>query len=332
MDVGRVRLMLWPVLPSLAVTLGVLVTQVLSAADNPWAQRGSVVGDESARHGWTLGRRLVRPVALLSLGFFLLFAVVVSPLPALATEDQWATSQPSGSEVPREVRCLAVSPDFSSDQTVFAGAQGVYNYAPLYKSADGGSSWSYAGPTDCTYIAALAFSPGYRTDRTIFAAGVGGVTGWGDHVYKSTDGGTTWTESDTGIGDPCATSFAISPNYVTDHTIFVSAEDANYANVVYKSTNGGADWSPASPGSWGASVYALAISPNFAVDRTIFATTAGSGVFKSTDGGSNWSRQTGLADDNAWAIAVSPSYASDQTVFAGESKSTDGGATWSLDS
>jgi len=228
-----------------------------------------------------------------------------------------------------EVRSLAISPGYASDRTLFAGTWGN----GVYKSADGGDSWSTvnSGIPPLIYyldVYALALSPGYASDRTLF---VGSPCG----VLKSTDGGTSWSTADTGLLSPdvpCPDilTLALSPGYAADLTLFAGTLEKG----VFKSTNGGASWNavPWNTGLNSSHIEALTLSPSYTSDRTLFAGTD-RGVFKSTDGGYSWNT-TSLTSLNVHSLALSPGYASDRTLFAGTDgggvlKSSDGGFSWS---
>ena len=70
----------------------------------------------------------------------------------------------------------SISPNYVSDQTIFAGT-----VVGVFKSTNGAASWSYTGPGKLI-VNALAISPGYDSDHTIFA----GIQNGG--VYKTTNG------------------------------------------------------------------------------------------------------------------------------------------------
>jgi photosystem II stability/assembly factor-like uncharacterized protein len=136
---------------------------------------------------------------------------------------------------------------------------------------------------------------------------------------KSADFGNTWAE-DCGAAGGVA---AYSPNYATDHTVFVGGYSRSY-----KSIDGGATWTPVLTQS----VTALAVSPHFNQDQTLFA-GGPNGLVKSINGGATWISVTiGISDTAVNALAISPAFATDQTLFAGTNaglyRSSNGGATW----
>jgi len=68
------------------------------------------------------------------------------------------------------VEALAISPNYATDQTIFAGTS-TFSPDGVFNSTDGGSSWTQVN-TGLTYylrLQALAILPNYATDQTIFA-------------------------------------------------------------------------------------------------------------------------------------------------------------------
>jgi photosystem II stability/assembly factor-like uncharacterized protein len=226
-----------------------------------------------------------------------------------------------------DVISIAVSPDYASDSTVFAGTADC----GVYKSTNGGITWTEMnGVNDAAFT--ISVSPNYLNDTTIFVGSY-------DGVYKSTNGGLSWSQMNNGLLSHLVYSIAISPNYANDATVFAAVSGSN--SGIYKSTNGGQTWTRLNSGITSVFIYAVAISPNYANDSTIFAGTWGGyeGVYKSTNGGLTWApinNGISFADRDVWSMAISPNYANDGAVIAhiGGSgsnlyKSTDGGLNWS---
>src|SRR5437870_5609564 len=92
--------------------------------------------------------------------------------------NQWSSNGPEGGQV------LSLAVDRSNPAIIYAGTVG----SGLFKSANGGESWSntLADPEANTYVRALAIDP--TTSTTVYAAREGSNAG----VPKSTDGGTSW--------------------------------------------------------------------------------------------------------------------------------------------
>lgn len=230
-----------------------------------------------------------------------------------------------------DIECLAVSANFASDRTIFAG-KSSYGGSKLLKSTDGGENWSNAGTgISGSYVRSLAISTAFAADRTIYAATSGGV-------FKSTDGGANWLAVNSGLYHTNVLSLAISTGFATDRTIFaITTIDPFYGGGIFKSTDGGANW------SWVDGNYSisdktvsgctcLTLSPDYAVDQTVFAGTKDAGILISRDGGYGFSQVDGMVDKNILTLTVSPGYSADKTAFAGTYanmlKSTDRGGSW----
>ncbi len=222
---------------------------------------------------------------------------------ALADSSAWeSVPGPSGGGV----ATLAMSPNYATDLTAFAGLRGH----GVYRSIDGGGIWQPSGLSD-QVIVDVVISPNFAVDHTLFAAT--GVGSSGYQVYRSTDGGSTWQPpyvTPYNDGFKPLIGLSISPNYSNDHTIYALG-----TTEMYKSTDGGQVFTKM--GGWYAThnISALAFSPAFATDHTVFAVVIGSGVMKSSDSGSTW-LPTAFSGFSFTALAVSPDYPNDHTVAA----------------
>ena len=144
-------------------------------------------------------------------------------------------------------------------------------------------------------------------------------------IFKSTNGGASWSKSDIGAIDTHVTALAIDP--VDQNTIYANTREGG----AFKSTDGGGSWSAINNGLSGAYLGALVISP--ANPETLYAATW-AGVFKSTNGGANWSMISDLL--YTFGLRIDPSntstlYAASYDYYGEYSsvfKSTDGGFTW----
>jgi uncharacterized protein YycO len=181
----------------------------------------------------------------------------------------------------------------------------------------------------------MVISPNYANDHTLF---IGTQDG---RVFRSSDGGVTWTATSLIVSNYEIRALAISPDYANDHTIFAGcgrAFDNGYNCGVYRSTDGGATWGVVNQGLIYQEVGALAISPNYKNDQTLFVTVWAGGVYRSTDGGTSWVEvNNGQPNRRLSALAFSLDYANDHTIFLGTwgeyndggvYRSTDGGVSW----
>ena len=169
----------------------------------------------------------------------------------------------------------------------------------------------------------LVIQPARANPSAIYAATDNGV-------FKSTDGGASWTAANAGLAGIVVVSLAIDPS--NPATLYAGTAGSR----VFKTTNGGQSWTAASSGLDDTIILSLAIDP--ANSNTIYCGTAtsaffpGSGVFKSTDGAQSWIvSNSGLPVAIIDVLRIDPSspatiYAG--TNFAGVFKSTNGGQSW----
>jgi hypothetical protein len=137
------------------------------------------------------------------------------------------------------------------------------------------NAWTSIGP-DGGSVQALAIDP--QNLGTVYA----GTSGAG--VFKSTNGGTSWSAANAGLTAFNVSTLAVDPQ--NSGTLYATA-----GGSVFKTTDGGAHWSevysaPTYGGGGDYPAYSLAIDPQ--VPSTVYAGSRPGGVWKSTDGGANW--------------------------------------------
>ena len=156
-------------------------------------------------------------------------------------------------------------------------------------------TWTELGPGNIGgRTRALVIAPG--DGQTIYAAGVAGG------VWKTTNGGTSWSPLEEFMANLAVTALALDPNiaslvYASTGEGFFSGDAVRGAGV-FKSTNAGADWSPVGGTDNPANSdfhYVNDVVVSKANSQHVFAATT-TGVFRSLDGGANWSEVVGLFD------------------------------------
>src|SRR5262249_8731897 len=184
------------------------------------------------------------------------------------------------------------------------------------KSSDGGANWTEVETGSFQCVAIDRTSP-----STIYAGGSFGL-------YKTTDGGTTWTFV---LGHPTEPVLAVAIHPTMPNIAYAGLEDAG----VYKTVDGGTTWTPIGPdvgNGQGLTVLGLAIDPTN--PDTVYASgltvNGGFSVYKTVSGGTTWA-STPITVRMTSAIALDP--ATPATVFAGTFddglwRSTDGAASW----
>lgn len=211
---------------------------------------------------------------------------------------------------------FAFSPDFASDQTVYAGTWGG-----LFRSTDGGSNWqrfprAYFGPPGS--ITEVAVAPDYAVSGHVM-----GGSPWGG-LYVSRDHGRNWTV-DESLGP--VYEIAYSPGFGTDATAFAGGASSGQS-LLFQTTDGALTWTPV----LSRGVCSLAISPEFETDGTIFA--GSDALYISHDWGTTWISVTLPVEAPAVCpLAISPAFGTDQTLFTataeGLYRSNDAGMSWS---
>ena len=140
------------------------------------------------------------------------------------------------------------------------------------------------------------------------------------HLFRSSDMGTTWTDSDSGLPSDVGT-IAIA----TGDTVYASlSATLNSIGGFFRSTDQGMTWLMINTTSLPDVMVSMAISQSGAIYLGCASpVTALSGVYRSTDGGFTWSR-TNLGDGVVESIVVDSS----GNLFAGGSVSLGGRGVW----
>jgi hypothetical protein len=153
-------------------------------------------------------------------------------------------------------------------------------------------------------ISALALDP--QAPTTLYAG-----TYYGG-VFKSTDGGGSWSAVNTGLTNTDIQALAVARQTPTTLSV------GTVADIVERMT-GGASWSAMSSGLTFQVVQQLAaLAPEPQTPTTLYAGTA-AGVSTSTDGGASWSAVNGgLTNLDVHTLALDPQ--TPTTVYAGTSE------------
>ncbi len=224
----------------------------------------------------------------------------------------------------------------------------------VFKTTDGGDTWvprsdKYFGGT----IGAIGIS---ESNPDIVYVGTGeypirGNVSHGDGVWKTSDGGRTWTS--VGLAETQHIS-RVRVHPINPDIVWVGAEGhafgPNPERGVYKTSDGGKAWRQVLFRNDSTGISDLVLDPSnpdvlyaafWQVQRRpwqLVSGGAGGGIFKSTDGGEHWTELThnpGLPPGLWGNIGLSVSAAKPSLVWAlieadagGVYRSDDGGATW----
>jgi photosystem II stability/assembly factor-like uncharacterized protein len=225
----------------------------------------------------------------------------------------------------------------------------------LWKTTDGGIIWRPVSDAafKTSSVGAVAVA---ESNPDIVYVGMGevalrGNVIQGDGVYKTTDGGLTW--SHLGL-DKTMTIGRVRVHPANPEVVYVAALGNPYGagedRGVFKSTDGGKTWNKALFRSDKAGAVDLSMDPKnpdvlyagfwevFRTPHSLSSGGPGSGLFKTTDGGKTWTDLTknpGLPSTIWGKIGVSVSGADSNRVYAiieaaegGVFLTDDGGASW----
>ena len=217
----------------------------------------------------------------------------------------------------------------------------------VYKSTDAGKTWSNIGLHDTRQIGALIIDP--NNPDIVLVAAIGHAFGPNSErgIFRTTDGGKTWTKTLYKDDNTGAIDVTFNPH---DSKIVYAAlwqvrrQPWNFSSGgpgsgLYKSTDGGATWTQLKGHGLPDGILGrIDVSVSAADDKRVYAMVEAKdgGLYKSDDSGDHWERvsQDGRIRQRAWYF--SKIYADPQaidTVYAlntGMLRSKDGGKSFDL--
>src|ERR1043166_1724741 len=301
---------------------------------------------------------LSRPASPLWLPLSLSLAVATSvPMPG-------RPPTPLDSTLSAAYRWRNIGPDRGGRSIAVTGVKGRPNEAyfgaaggGLWKSSDSGTTWMPVtdGQLGSASVGAVAVS---ESNPDVIYIGTGetcirGNIMPGDGIYKSSDGGKTWTH----IGFNAVQGISKIRIHPGNPDIVFAAVFGRYSvpsaeRGVYKSTDGGKTWRKVLYRDDKTAAIDIAIDRTnpqvmyaalweaFRKEYTMSSGGPGSGLFKSSDGGETWTeltRNPGMPEGVIGRIGVAVSSANPSRVYAlvenekgGLFKSDDAGASWAL--
>lgn len=277
------------------------------------------------------------------------------------TDDYGRTWRPIFDDQPTQsIGTIAVAP---SDPNIVYVGSGEGLHRPdlsvgngVYRSTDAGKTWTHLGLDDAQQIPQIAVDP--RNPNRVFAAVLGHPYGPSEQrgVYRSLDGGKTWTrvlhkDARTGASD-----IAIDPQHpevvyaALWESLLGPSEDGNEfrgaGGGLFKSTDGGTTWRQLKNGLPANAVQLdIAIAPSrpsrlyvelTTTEPSAYGTAKGAGMFRSDDAGASWIRITTderpmmkIGGGDLMVPVVDPK--NPDIVYVASlvaMKSVDGGRTW----
>jgi photosystem II stability/assembly factor-like uncharacterized protein len=209
------------------------------------------------------------------------------------------------------IGCLAIAP--SNPSTIWVGTGENNNQRSVaygdgvYKSLDGGKSFTNMGLKTSEHIGKIIVHP--TNENIVWVAAYGPLWSSGGErgVYKTTDGGKTWTRTlyvseETGIAE-----IAIDP--INSEILYASAHQRRRhewtyvgggpESALYKSTDGGLTWREVSSGLPKGKMGRIGITVSPADPTYIYAVVEAKhehgGMYRSTNKGETWVKMSGFS-------------------------------------
>ncbi|OYX76811.1 MAG: hypothetical protein B7Y82_10495 [Sphingomonadales bacterium 32-65-25] len=171
----------------------------------------------------------------------------------------------------------------------------------VYRSKDGGATWEHMGLKDSRHIGRILVHP--DDSNTVYVAALGSLWGPGEErgLYRTRDGGKTWTRllrpsQFTGVVE--VAMHPGNPNILYAATF--QRERRQWSMIgggseggLWRSTNGGDTWARVGNGFPTTAVGRVGVTFCPGKPDMLYATAVGpdGGTFRSTDGGTSWERR-----------------------------------------
>jgi len=189
----------------------------------------------------------------------------------------------------------------------------------VYRSLDGGRSWTNMGLKDSGHIGSIEIDP--RDSKVIYVAAHGPL--WSDGgergVYKTTDGGENWTrvldiDAHTGVNEvlmhPDHPDLLLAASWQRRRHVWTLI-NGGPGSGMHRSTDGGQTWTEISAGLPSEDMGRIGIAYSPVRPDTVYAIIEtdgpGEGFYRSTDFGVSWEKRSSY-------VAGSPQYYNELVV------------------
>ena len=183
----------------------------------------------------------------------------------------------------------------------------------VYKSTDGGKTWTNTGLEASNHIGNIVVDP--RDSDVVYVAAQGPLwsPGGGRGLYKTTDGGKTWervlhVSANTGISDvaldPERPDILYATSYQRRRHVGILVAGGSESRI-YKSTDGGQTWNEIMDGIPNGPLGRIGVAVSPIKPNVLYAAVAASrgrdGFFRSDDRGESWEKQSNY-------VSIDPQY------------------------
>jgi hypothetical protein len=224
---------------------------------------------------------------------------------------------------------VAISPNFSTDNTMFTVQNAANTAHAVFKSTDAKTGSPHGADADFKKVSTLAnvrsvaVSPNFATDGVVYIAGTT------TQIARSTNSGEWFSEAFINA-IPSGTIVTENSLSVADaNTVFCIATEGR----LHRSDDAGATWT-----TWNSGLQAIdtvEISPNYANDSTVLVggrtSPGGAAVYISTDAGITYSpvgTGPGTSAVSRTSLCFSSEYATDSTIYVATDRSTGDTYRW----
>ncbi len=206
----------------------------------------------------------------------------------------------------------------------------------VYKSGDGGKTWTHLGLNETRHIPRIVIHP--SNANVVYVAAQGNLWAPSEErgVFKTTDGGKTWSKvlyinPDTGVTDLVMDSMNPDTLYAAAYQRRRTAFGMNGGgpgSAIYRTTDGGATWKKLSNGLPKTNLGRIGLDVYRRNGNIVYATVESdeSGLYRSEDKGENWVKMSNTNprpmyfsqvridpnnDQRIWVAGVQMSYSED---------------------
>ncbi len=265
------------------------------------------------------------------------------------TSDDTITWQPLFDEqASYAIGCIARDPN--APETIWVGtgennSQRSVAYGDgVYKSTDGGSTWTRMGLADSGHISRIWVHPDDGDTVLVAAQGPLWSDGGDRGLYRTTDGGRTWTrilaiDEHTGVNefvvDPADPDIIVASSYQRRRHVWTLI-NGGPGSGIHKTTDGGATWQEITEGLPEDDMGRIGLTAAPSAPKVIYAIIEANdeekGVYRSVDFGTSWTKRSDY-------MTTSPQYYNELVVDPRDADrvyaldtftnvSEDGGVTW----
>ncbi len=309
------------------VWVSCLMVSALSAQDKIVLKGKELFGDMKARHiGPALMSGRMTDIELHPTNNKIVYAAAAGG-GVWKSADGGASFSPIFDEHIQSIGCVAIDPS-KPDQNIWVGTGETWTRNSvsvgdgIYKSVDGGQNWKNMGLPKSDRISSIVIDP---KNGDIVWVGVLGAL-WGDSeergIYKTTDGGLTWTkmffvDNKTGCSDLIMDKNNPNIMYASFwefRRTGWSFSSGGSQSALYKSTDAGKTWNKIHNGFPAGKFGRIAVTIAPSNSNILYAVLETekpelNGLYRSDDAGANWKHL-----NNDFGLVVRPFYFSRITV------------------